>query len=169
MKLKTKVLELIAVASVTLTGCALLANPTFDAVLQAVIYEVIGALLNKNPAIAPIVAQDAAQLQMLVQGNTTTTVAQLQTQADNVISSSKLSVNDKAAMEAIVAAASGLLATEAAQLPASAQSGLALVFSDIQNAANLYAAAPASARFRATAGPSSVWNEVDQASGLFGK
>lgn len=133
-------LLVLAVAVPMLWSCALLANPTFDAVLQAVIDVVIGQVLNKNPTAATEIAQDATALAALAGGDTTT-VAGFQSKADAIIAASTLPVNDKAAMEAVVAAAAGLIAQEATNIPANAQSALQLVFEDMANAANLYAQA----------------------------
>jgi len=121
-------------------GCSLLANPTFDAVLQAVIDVVVGQVLDKNPASAQQIATDATALSQLASGNTAT-VAQLQTQADTVIAASSLTIADKAAVEAMIAAASGLLAQESTQVAPATSANLQMVFADIANAANLYAVA----------------------------
>lgn len=122
-----------------LGGCALLANPTFDLVLQGVIQAAVDALLTKNPSVAPILQADATTLAGLATGKTTT--AALQTQADSIIAASNLPVGDKAAFEDLIAAAAGLLQQESSQIPANAQSGLALVFNDIANAAALNSSA----------------------------
>jgi hypothetical protein len=137
MSTERKPLLFVLVVAAMLGGCALLANPTFDAVIQAVVDVVIGQVLNKNPTAASQIATDATALSALAGGDTTT-VANFQSQADAVIAASTLSIADKAAMEAVIAAASGLLAQEAMNVPANAKSGLQLVFTDIANAANLY-------------------------------
>jgi hypothetical protein len=130
-----------------LPACALLANPTFDAVLMAVIQAAVSALLNKNPTLATEVQQDATTLAALASGSAS--AAQLQTQADAVIAASSLPIGDKAAFEDLVAAATDLLQQEAAQIPANAQSGVALVFTDIANAAQLYVSASGNAHIGA--------------------
>jgi hypothetical protein len=132
---RVSLLVTIAAVATAVTGCALLANPTFDLVLQAAIQAVVDAVLAKNPLAAPILVQDATTLASLASGSTS--VGALQTQADNVIAASKLPTGDKAAIEDLVAAAAGLIQQEAAKIPANAQSGLQLVFTDIANAAQL--------------------------------
>lgn len=140
MKRTTVIVTIVAVLALPLAGCALLANPTVDAVIQAVIDVVIGQLLDKNPTAASQVATDATALQQLASGNTAT-LSTFITQADTVINASTLNSDDKLAFASVITVAAGLLGQGASALSPSASVNLAMVFGDIANAAQVYGAA----------------------------
>lgn len=150
-----------------LASCALLANPTFDALLQAAIQAVVSAVVAKNPSAGPILLADAQTLSAAASGNTTG--AQLQQSADAVVAASALSAGDKQAIEDIVAAVAGpggLTQAQIAGSDANTKAALSLVFDDIANAAQLATQtnpAPASARIAGASG--SVLNDINDAAG----
>jgi hypothetical protein len=137
-----KIIAGLLIASLTgFTGCALLnTNTTVQLAVQAAVDAGVGYILSKNPSEAPVIASAATALQSLATGNTTT-VATLVTDADAKIASlSGLNAAEKQALESVVTLAASAITLGQGKLSASTSFDLGLVFGDIANAANIYAA-----------------------------
>jgi len=128
-----------------LPGCATLANwfgnQTVQAVVQLAIDTGVGLVLQKNPAEAAPLQVAATALQQLATGSTTT-VATFVADADAKIAAmGSINAPEKLALEQIVQLAASALTAGSQQLSPTASVDLGIIFGDIANAAQIFAAA----------------------------
>lgn len=134
-----------AAAAAPVAGCATiqkwLSNPAVAAGIADAIDIAAGVVFHSLGANATSVAQEILAVINTLIGlakNDQTTVANLGNDAVNIINGSNLNADVKAALLNIVGFAAGALETGTSSLSAQTSANLVTVFTDIQNAAQLF-------------------------------
>jgi hypothetical protein len=132
-----------------LPGCATLANwfgnQTVQAAVQLSIDVGVGLVLQKNPAEAAPLQVAATALQQLATGNATTVQTFVADADAKIAAMPSINAPEKLALEQVVELAASALTTGSQKLSPTASVDLGLIFGDIANAAQVFAAAkPAS-------------------------